>query len=236
LGFGRDGSHAEFISVPEKAILPMPKGLTFEQSAAVGVAYMTAWAALIKVAKLQRGEVVLIPGTAGAVGSAAARIAHKVGARVIGTVHNAAGLAGVRELPVDTWIDLETEELSKGVRKATAEKGVEVVFDLVGGSLFGNCLASLAWRGRQVAISSRSESKVSFNLTDFYHNESRLLGLDSLKFSFEEAAQILLELTPGFESSEFPPPEVQSFPLAKGPEVYREINEARLKGKAVLVP
>jgi NADPH2:quinone reductase len=236
LGFGRDGSHAEFVLVPENAILPMPKGLTFEQSAAVGVAYMTAWAALIKVAKLQRGEVVLIPGTAGAVGSAAARIAHKAGARVIGTVRNAAGLAGVRDLPVDTWIDLEIEELSNGVRKATAGKGVEVVFDLVGGSLFGNCLASLAWRGRQVAISSRSEPKVSFNLTDFYHNESRLLGLDSLKFSFEEAAQILLELTPGFESGEFPPPEVQAFPLAKGPEVYREINESRLKGKVVLVP
>jgi NADPH:quinone reductase len=236
LGFGRDGSHAEFVLVPENAILPMPKGLTFEQSAAVGVAYMTAWAALIKVAKLQRGEVVLILGTAGAVGSAAARIAHKAGARVIGTVRNAAGLAGVRDLPVDTWIDLEIEELSNGVRKATAGKGVEVVFDLVGGSLFGNCLASLAWRGRQVAISSRSEPKVSFNLTDFYHNESRLLGLDSLKFSFEEAAQILLELTPGFESGEFPPPEVQAFPLAKGPEVYREINESRLKGKVVLVP
>jgi NADPH2:quinone reductase len=236
LGFGRDGSHAEFVSVPESTILPMPKGLTFEQSAAVGVAYITAWAALVKVAKLQREEVVLILGATGAVGSAAVHIARQVGARVIGTVRSSADLAAVGDLPVDTWINLETEELSHGARKATGGKGVQVVFDLVGGSMFGNCLASLAWRGRQVAISSRSESKVSFDLADFYHNEARLLGLDSLKLSFEEAAQILLELIPGFESGEFPPPEVQAFPLARGPDIYREIHASRLKGKVILVP
>ena len=102
--------------------------------------------------------------------------------------------------------------------------------------MFENCLASLAWRGRQVAIGSNPEPRVSFNLVDFYHNECRLLGLDSLKLSFEEAAQTLRELTPGFESGEFPAPLVQAFPIAKGPEIYRGIYESRLKGKVVLVP
>ena len=236
LGFGRDGSHAEFVAVPEKAVLPMPKGFTFEQSAAIGVAYMTAWAALVKAAELQAGENVLILGTTGAVGSAAARIAHKRGARVFGTVRRSVDIPKPGELPVDIWINLESTDLSKGVREATRGAGADVVFDLVGGSMFEKCLAALAWRGRQVAISSSPEPRVNFNLVDFYHNESRLLGVDSLKLSFEDAAEILRDLTPGFESGEFPAPDILAFPLANGPKVYREMHESRLKEKAILTP
>jgi hypothetical protein len=60
--------------------------------------------------------------------------------------------------------------------------------------------------------------------------------VDSLKVSFTEAAAILQDLLPGFESGEFPPPEVQCAPLDKGPEIYRDLHEGRLKGKTVLSP
>jgi NADPH2:quinone reductase len=236
LGFGRDGSHAEFVVVPENAALPMPNGFTFEQSAAIGVAYMTAWAALVKAAQLQPGENVLILGTTGAVGSAAARIARKRGARVLGTVRTSAEITSASQLPVDFWIDLETTELAKDAREATDGKGADVVFDLVGGPMFEKCLAALARRGRQVAISSSPDPHVGFNLVSFYHNESRLLGVDSLKLSFEETAEILRSLTPGFESGEFPPPEVLVFPLADGPKIYREMHESLIKAKVALKP
>ena len=110
------------------------------------------------------------------------------------------------------------------------------MFDLVGGAMFEKCLAALAWRGRQVAISSSPEPRVSFNLVDFYHNESRLLGVDSLKLSFEETAEILRQLTSGFETAIFPPPAVETFSLAEGPRLYREVAESQVKGKPVLVP
>jgi NADPH:quinone reductase-like Zn-dependent oxidoreductase len=77
---------------------------------------------------------------------------------------------------------------------------------------------------------------VGLNLVDFYHNESRLFGADSLKISFQEAREILRELTPGFESGEFPPPEIKTYPLAQGPEAYRAMHESRVKSKVVLVP
>jgi len=233
LGFSRDGSHAEFMTVPEVGVLPCPKNFSFDQSAAIGVAHLTAWSALINAAKLQPGETVLILGADGAVGSAAARIAHQRKARVLGAVRNAAKIAAARDLPVDVWINLETTELSAGARAATNGKGADVVFDLVGGAMFEKCLSALAWRGRQVAISSSPDPRVSFSLVDFYHNESRL---DSLKLGFEDAANILREMTPGFESGEFPPPIVQTFPLTRAPEIYKEINEGRLKGKIVLNP
>jgi Zinc-binding dehydrogenase len=139
-------------------------------------------------------------------------------------------------VPVNDWIDLQTTDLAPGTRKLTDGRGADVVFDLVGGAMFEKCLAALAWRGRQVAISSSPEPRVSFNLVDFYHNESRLLGVDSLKLSFEETAEILRQLTSGFETGIFPPPPVETFSLAEGPRLYREVAESQVKGKPVLVP
>jgi NADPH:quinone reductase len=86
-----------------------------------------------------------------------------------------------------------------------------------------------------VAISSSPEPRVSFNLMDFYHNEPRLLGVDSLKLSFEETAKILRRLTPGIEAGTFPPPAVEPFPLEEGLRVYRDIAESRSKIKPILV-
>ena len=75
LGFTRDGSHAEYIEVPAEAVQPKPRALTFEQASSVGIPYLTAWHAIIDVASLKEGETILITGTTGAVGDAAARIA-----------------------------------------------------------------------------------------------------------------------------------------------------------------
>jgi len=236
LGFGRDGSHAEFLVIPAIAVLPLPHNVSFEQGAGIGVAYMTAWAALVNLARIEKGETALITGTAGAVGSIAARIAHHFGARVFGTARSSADLAKAGDLPVEAWIDLQKTDLAEGVRAATAGRGVDVVFDVIGGAMFEKCLRSLAWRGRQVVIASNPEPRVTFNLVDFYHNESRLLGLDSLKLSFEEAAEILRSLSPGLESGEFPPPKVETYPLDHGPKLYRDIAASTIKGKIVLIP
>jgi NADPH:quinone reductase len=111
-----------------------------------------------------------------------------------------------------------------------------VVFDTVGGAMFEPCLAAVARRGRQIAIASSATPRVSFSLVDFYHNESRLIGVDSLKWSFEDAAGILRELVPAFENGELPPPEVQVAPLERGPELFRLIDAGKVRGKVVLTP
>jgi NADPH2:quinone reductase len=234
LGFGRDGSHAEFVAVPQSAVLPKPERLSFEQAAAIGLAYMTAYDALVRAANLQAGETVLILGATGGVGGAAARIAHSLGARVLGTVRNAADIPPAGKSVVDAWIDLSATELDAGTRNATGGRGADVVLDVVGGPMFEKCLGALARRGRQVAISSGAIPRVSFNLVDFYHNESRLLGVDTLKLSFAEAGDILRSLLPGIERGDLPPPAVQTRPLERGAEAYREINDGTVKARIVL--
>jgi NADPH:quinone reductase-like Zn-dependent oxidoreductase len=155
---------------------------------------------------------------------------------VIGTARKASEIPATGVLPVDDWIDLQTADLAAAARKLTNGRGADVVFDVVGGAMFEQCLAALAWRGRQVAISSSPEPRVTFNLVDFYHNESRLLGVDSLKLSFEETAEILRRLTPGIESGIFPPSRVETFSLEEGLRLYRDIAESKIKTKPVLIP
>jgi NADPH:quinone reductase-like Zn-dependent oxidoreductase len=236
LGFRRDGTHAEYVKLPANGVLPLPANLSFDQGAAMGVAYLTAWAAMVNLARVEPGETVLILGTTGAVGQAAARIASNRHACVIGTVRKGSDIPSANDLPVNDWIDLGTTDLPAGVRALTNGRGADVVFDLVGGAMFEKCLASLAWRGRQVAISSSPNPVVSFNLVNFYHNESRLLGLDSLKLGFEESARILRLVTPGIEAGIFPPPRLLTFPMEDGVRVYREMDAGKIKSKAVLIP
>jgi NADPH:quinone reductase-like Zn-dependent oxidoreductase len=236
LGFARDGSHADFVAVPREGVVPMPRALSFAQAAAIGLPYLTAFAAVVHGARLLAGETILILGTRGAVGSAAARLAHRAKARVIGVVRAAKDLSAGSALPVDTWIDLESTDLAAGCRAVTSGRGADVVLDTVGGKMFEPCLAALARRGRQVEIASGGMPRVGFDITDFYHNESRLIGVDSLKWGIAEAAGILRDLVPAFESGDFPPPEVKTAPLENGPEVYRQIDAGTIRAKVVLVP
>jgi NADPH:quinone reductase len=236
LGFGRDGSHAEYLVIPASAVLPLPGNLSFEEAAGIGVAYITAWAAMVDAAQIQAGETVLILGTTGAVGSAAARIVHHLGARVIGIARKASDIPRADLLPVDEWIDLQAVDLATGARNLTSGRGADIVFDVVGGAMFEQCLSALAWRGRQVAIASSPEARVNFNLVDFYHNESSLLGVDTLKLSFDETAEILRQLTPGIESGIFPPTRVETFSLDEGPRLYLDMAESKIRGKPILVP
>jgi NADPH:quinone reductase-like Zn-dependent oxidoreductase len=236
LGFGRDGSHAEFLVVPREAALPMPKGLSFAQAAAIGVPYLAASAAVVHRAKLLAGETILILGTNGAVGSAACRLAHRIGARVIGVVRTKQELTKAGGLPVSDWIDLESMDLAAGCRALTGGRGADVVLDTVGAAMFERCLGAIARRGRQVAVASGGMPRVSFNLIEFYHNESQLIGVDSLKWGFAEAGQVLRQLTSGFESGEFPPPEVVVAPLEHGPEFYRQVGAGNVRAKIVLAP
>jgi NADPH:quinone reductase len=226
LGFRRDGSHAEYLTVPVEAILIRPEALSPEQAAAIGLPYLTASAAL-RAAGLQSGETILITGATGAVGSAAARIASWKGARVIGTVQNPAQRDATPDLPVDQYVDLSTAPLPAPVLSATASHGVDVVLDVVGGPLFEPCLQCLARRGRHVAIGSVGDGRVSFNLVDFYHGEGRIFGVDTLKLDFAESAASLREIIPGVEQGRFKPPEHETVTLDQAAQAYRKINDGQ---------
>jgi NADPH2:quinone reductase len=229
LGMVHDGSHAEYVVVPEETLSLKPQSLSMEQAAAIGVPYITAWAAVVNAAQIQPGETILVVGAAGAVGQAATQIANWKQARVIGADTISDPIPGVERV-----VNTKTEDLRERVLQLTAGEGVHVVFDTVGGPIFEPALRSLRYGGRQVAISSAGAARVSFDLTDFYHNFSRLLGVDSYGLTSRQVAEIEDELRPGFETGALKPPPIEIVPFEKAVDAYTRVADHQAKQKQVL--
>ena len=229
LGIVRDGSHAEYVVVPMETLAAKPKSLSMEQAGAIGIPYITAWASLVDAAQIQPGETVLIVGAAGAVGQAATQIANWKHARVIGAATTSDPIPGTESV-----VNTKTEDLRERVMELTAGRGVEVAFDTVGGPMFEPALRSLKLKGRHVAISSHGEPRVSFNLTDFYHNFSCLLGVDSYGLTAQQVGKIAAGLRHGFETGNLKPPPIEIVPFEKAVDAYSKVAGGRAKTKQVL--
>jgi NADPH:quinone reductase len=233
-GFTRDGTHAELIAVPVASLRRKPKTLSFEEAASVGVNYMAAWCG-IEAAGLKSRETVLLIGAGGGVGSAAAQIARRLGARVIGADRRAPRPNAAIGAIAETLI-VGAEDLPVEVRAATAGKGADVVFDLVGGMMFRSALKCLAWRGRLVEIAATGQREVSFDLADFYHNESRLFGVDTLKRDLTASAEILDAIAPGFVAGHYHAAPIETTcGLDEAQEAYRKVAKGAT-GRIVLRP
>jgi NADPH:quinone reductase len=233
-GFTRDGTHAELIAVPVASLRRKPKTLSFEEAASVGVNYMAAWCG-IEAAGLKPGETLLLIGAGGGVGSAAAQIARRLGARVIGADRR----PPLPDAPIRTIAEkliIGAEDLPAQVRAATGDKGADVVLDLVGGVMFRSALKCLALRGRLVEIAATGQREVSFDLADFYHNESRLFGVDTLKRDLTASAEVLDALTPGFLAGDYCAAPIEgACGLGDAQEAYRKVA-AGAAGRVVLRP
>jgi NADPH2:quinone reductase len=214
LGIDRDGTHAQYIAVPLDGLSTKPASLSMEQASAVGVPYLAAWSGIVQQAKIQAGETILVTGASGAVGRAATQIAHWKRARVIG-----ADISG-NASDSDLFVDAKNKDFVTEVKALTDGKGVDLVLDAVGGPMFESALKSLRPGGRQIALTSAGSQRVEFNLVDFYHNQLRLIGIDTIKLTGGEIAQIMNELREGFEGGHLRPSGIRTWTLDKGVDAY----------------
>jgi NADPH:quinone reductase-like Zn-dependent oxidoreductase len=228
-GIARNGAHAKYVVVGADWLSAKPAGLAMEDAASVGVPFITAWSALVTQGRIQAGETILIIGAAGAVGRAATQIAQWKGARVIPAIRSKG------EVPAGT-INTLTDDIPHAVRELTGGEGADLVLDGVGGALFEPALLSLREAGRHLVIVSKGMRRVSFDLTDFYHNKTHLIGVDSLKLTGPEIAAIMDQLRPGFEAGALRPFEVTSWPLTRAVEAYEAAERDGARAKHVLLP
>ncbi len=239
IGFTRDGSHAQYIVLPKEALRAKPRTLSMIEAGSVGVTYVTAWLAIVEAALLKAGETVLVIGSTGGVGSAGVQIAKWKGARVLGTVRRKSDLELSQQAGVDVAIDLSEQDLREAVLAATDGKGANVILDTVGGQMVETCLEVLSHKGRLLEISAPPDnSRVSFDLRDFYHREARLLGVDSRVLDVTACAAILEALTPGFESNALGSltKTVETYLLEDAVKAYEQILNKTVRGGAVVTP
>jgi NADPH:quinone reductase-like Zn-dependent oxidoreductase len=163
------------------------------------------------------------------------QIAKRLGARIVG-VDRRAPRAGAAIIGAGLSLVAEGAAIPPAVRDATGGAGADVVLDCVGGVMFRHALGCLALRGRLLEMSVTGAREVSFDLADFYHNESRLIGVDTLKLDLTASAAVLDALAPGFEAGDYRPAEItRRFPLTEAAAAYQAVADGE-KGRVVLQP
>ena len=152
VGSGWGGMFADAVNLPERTVRKIPHGMTFEEAAVFPVSYATAWHALVDRGDLQKGDSLLVLGAGGATGYAAVQIGKYLGAHVIAS----ASSEEKRNLAVaggaDAVVDARAEGWRDDVKAANHGKGVDVVFDPVGGAATDPAFRSLGWNGRHLVI------------------------------------------------------------------------------------
>src|ERR1700761_8790036 len=175
VGFTRDGSHAELMSVPVEALVRKPDRLSFDEASAVGVNFVVGWYGAVEIAQLAAGETIAIFGVSGGVGGAVAQIARALGATVIGVDRHAPGPTTPAAAVIDDFLVFDpAADIGEEIKRLTGGAGAQVVYDAVGGVTTPAALASLGHRGRLVVISTVERRSVEVDFNDLYHNETQI--------------------------------------------------------------
>ena len=238
IAFTGHGAFAEEVKTEAARLIPLPQKMDFPTGAAFILTYGTTDHALRDRAALKAGESLLVLGAAGGVGLAAVEIGKALGARVIACASTADKLAVCREHGADETINYATEDLRERIKALTGGRGVDVVYDAVGGPYSEPAFRSIAWRGRLLVVGFAAGDipKLPLNLPllkgasivgvfwgDFARREPRAFG--------ESVAQ----LGRWYAEGKLRPHVSQTFPLAKAVDALKLMAARQVKGKVVLV-
>ncbi|MDH5176048.1 MAG: NADPH:quinone oxidoreductase family protein [Gammaproteobacteria bacterium] len=231
------GAAAERVVVPQDRLLPLPASLDFESGCGVSVTYFTTYHAYKQRAQLAAGETVLVLGAASGVGTTAVELAKQMGATVIAAASTPAKLEVARKLGADHLIDYSTQDLRERIKDITGGKGVDVVYDAVGGPYAEPAVRSLAWKGRYLVVGFAAGDipKIPMNL--LLLKGASLVGVFFGSFAEREPQaqqQNVRELWALFEAGKLKPVVGAVHPLAEYAEAFRSMEQRRAVGKVVL--
>ncbi|WP_298232068.1 zinc-binding dehydrogenase [uncultured Azohydromonas sp.] len=176
LGEHRDGTLAQFVSLPARNVFPMPEGFGFEEAAALGVNHLTAWRMLFNKARLKPWETVLIFGIGGGVSLAALQLVKWAGAKAIVTSRDNAKLQRALVLGADHAVNGAHQDVAKAVLAFTGGRGVDVVIENVGAAVWDSALRAVARGGRIVTCGATSGDQPPADLRRVFIRQLQILG------------------------------------------------------------
>ncbi len=232
------GGYAEFAVVPEPQCLPVPRGLSMEEAAAVPEAFFTVWTNVFERGRLMAGESLLVHGGASGVGTTAIQLARARGARVLATAGSRDKCLACERLGADRAINYREEDFLAAVLEATGGRGVDVVLDMVGGEYVAKNLEALAADGRLVQIAFLHGPRVEINLSPVMRKRLTFTGSTLRPRTVEEKGAIARELErevwPLIERGEVRPVLHAVFPLSDAAAAHAELEAGKHIGKVVL--
>lgn len=239
LGAGSSGGFAEECLVPAGArLVPVPASMDYPTAASFLLTYGTSHHALCNRADAKPGETLLVLGAAGGVGLAAVEIGKILGLRVIAAASSREKLAVCRDHGADETIDYSSEDLRERIKALTGGKGVDLIYDPVGGTYTEAALRSSAWRARLLVVGFAAGEipKIPLNLPLLM--ERSIVGVywgEWSKRAPQEFAAAVKQLGAWFAERKLRPHISARYPLAQAARALRDMAERRVMGKVVLL-
>jgi NADPH2:quinone reductase len=233
------GGYAEYCVAPAVQCLPVPRGFSMVETAAIPETFFTVWTNVFDRGRLQAGETILIHGGASGIGTTAIMLARAFGATVYATAGTAEKCAACERLGATRAINYRTEDFLEVVRAATAGAGVDLVLDMVGGDYVNRNLEVLAVEGRLVQIAFLRGGRVEVNLAPLMQKRLTFTGSTLRPRTPQEKGAIARALHqhvwPRFERRELRPVIHATFPLERASEAHAMLEAGEHVGKVVLV-
>ena len=176
MGFHVDGFARDLLNLSARLVIPVPNGVSMRDAACAPIAFSTVQHMLFDNAKLQPGETILVHAGGSGIGTVAIKMAKALGCTVITTVGDDEKAEKARALGADHVINYRTDRFEGVVRKLTAKKGVDVVFEHVGAETFPGSLLSLKRGGRLVTCGSTSGPRTTLNLMQLFQQQYKIFG------------------------------------------------------------
>lgn len=230
IGAHRDGGYAELVKAPAENVIALPESISFEEGAAVPLAMLTSWHALVAQAELRPGQTVLVQAAGSGVGSAAIQIAKLAGARAITTVGSEEKVEFAKKLGADAVVNYRTQDFVEEVKRWTGKRGVDVVIEHVGGETFERSVYCLTRLGTLVSIGSHDTHWGRMDLRHVYSKNLRVLGTNL--GSILELRTIVDHMMEGRLKAVID----RTFPLKQTGAAIRYLRDRRNKGKVILIP
>lgn len=230
------GGYAELVAVPEAQVVALPAGVPFVDAAAFGLGAITAHFALVRRAQLRPGEVVLVTGAGGGVGSAGVQIAKALEATVIAVAQDDERAALARSQGADHVV-LAGPSLRDEVLALTSGRGADVVLETVGGDVFAQSLRATAWEGRLVVIGFASGDVPLIKAGHVLVKNLSVMGLQVSDYRDREPASVrtaiehLLDL---YVEGRLTVPVARTYPLEEAGRALAAVQAGRVAGKVVL--
>ena len=231
------GAFAEKVVARADDVVPLPDDMDDVTAAGFAIAYGTAHGGLRWRADLHAGEVLLVHGAGGGVGLTAVECGKALGATVIATARGDAKLAVAREHGADHVLDSDAPELKERIRELTAERGVDVAYDPVGGAMFDLSLRCIAWEGRIVVIGFASGTVPQIPANVLLVKNAAVMGFywgSYRKHDPERLRDGFAELFDWYRQGRIRPHVSETLPLEDAAEAIRLLTERKSIGKVVL--
>lgn len=233
------GGYAEYVVAPALQCLPIPKGLSMTEAAALPETFFTVWRNVVDLGGLKKRETLLVHGGNSGIGTTAIQMAKVLGASVIATVRSDKKALACLDLGADYAIEIGDDSFEDAVMAITKGKGVDVVLDMLGGDTLGKDLTIMATGGRHVSIASMTGRTAQIDIRTMMQKNLTITGStlrpQSIATKAAIARKLAAKIWPAVARGVIRPVIAKTFPLGRAQAAHAHLESGKVTGKVVLL-